>query len=64
MTCISNMKHIFPKYLAFGNCPICGQPYPPHAMRVIRLFSSYKKGKYVVWCKNRPFKLTTLKKEF
>lgn len=55
------MKKI--KRLAFANCPICGQPYPPHSVRIIRLFSSIKKGKYVVWCKNKPFKFTTFYKD-
>ena len=58
------MKHIFPKYLAFNNCPFCGEPFPAHKVRVIRLFSNACKGKYVVWCKNQPFKFHTLHKDF
>lgn len=57
------MKIKCPKWLAFANCPVCGEPHPPHSLRIIRLFSNVKKGKYVLWCKNKPFKLTTLYKE-
>lgn len=60
MICISNMKHIFPKYIEFPNCPFCGEPFPTHKVRVIRLLSNTRKGKYAIWCKNEPFKLHTL----
>ena len=42
-----------PKFLNFANCPICGEPYPAHSLRVIRILSSERKGRYVVWCGNQ-----------
>ena len=49
-----------PKRIIFQNCPICDAPY--HSLRVIRLLSNEKTGKYVVWCGNK-HKFKTLYKE-
>ena len=50
-----------PKYLQFANCVICGEPL--EKLKVIRLLSSEKKGRYLVWCKNK-HKLEFLYRQF
>ena len=50
-----------PKYLQFDNCPICDEPF--EILRVIRLLSSERKGRYLVWCKNK-HKLEFLYRQF
>ena len=57
-----SIKNIFkPYYIYFGSCPVCGNTYP-HGVRVIKLLSNIKKGKYVVWC-NIKHKFEKLYKE-
>lgn len=52
MKMFNNLKYC-PTKLYFAECPICGSCQPFHYVRVIRLLSSVKKGKYIVWCKNK-----------
>lgn len=40
-------------------CPVCGKE---HELRVIKLFSSLKKRKLVVWCSNK-WRFCTLYKD-
>ena len=47
-----SIEEMKPKRLYFGTCPLCGSSEPFHSVRVIRLFSSEKKGKYLLYCKN------------
>lgn len=42
------------KRLYFGECPLCGSCEPNHSVRVLRLLSSERKGRFLVYCKNAP----------
>lgn len=43
----------YPKTIHFKRCPICGSSDPFHALKVISLLSSVRKGNYLLYCKNK-----------